>query len=78
MPVLLYCLRFRKKVRKIGKSILRALIDCVLENVLEWLALTVDVATVLKGLLFIAIIRWCYPILGCLSVAILILLLLLS
>ena len=75
MPVLLYCRRFRKKVTKIGKSIVRVLIDCVLENVLEWLALTVDVATVLKGLLFITIIRWCYPILGCLSVVILVLLL---
>ncbi len=47
---LFLCRRFRKKVTEIGKSILRALIDCVLENVLEWVILTVDVATVLKGL----------------------------
>ena len=57
--------------------LVRALIDFMLQQVVEWLMPSLDWIVVLKLLVLILFLRLCAQVLGCLSVVILIVLLLL-
>ena len=57
--------------------LVRALLDFMLQQVVEWLMPSLDWTVVLKLLVLILFLRLCAQVLGCLSVVILIVLLLL-
>ena len=57
--------------------LVRALIDFMLQEVVEWLMPSLDWTVVLKFLVLILFLRLCTQVLGCLSVVILVVLFLL-
>ena len=60
-----------------GKMLVRALLDFMLQEVVAWLMSSLDLVVILKLLVLMLVLRLCAQVLGCLSVVILVVLLLL-
>ena len=60
-----------------GKMVVRALLDFMLQEVVAWLMSSLDLVVILKLLVLMLVLRLCAQVLGCLSVVILVVLLLL-
>ncbi len=58
----------REEDKEIGKTLFRAIVDCFMESVLEWLATAVDLEWILKVSIFVLIVRCCYQLVGCLLI----------
>ena len=57
--------------------LVRALLDFMLQEVVAWLMSSLDLVVILKLLVLMLVLRLCAQVLGCLSVVILVVLLLL-
>jgi len=55
----LRALKNERRSKSIGKAILRALVDVVIQSIWEWIATTGDLEWLLKILIFIVIIKCC-------------------
>lgn len=67
MCFLINCLKERR-LSRIGKAIVNALVDLVIQSIWEWVATTVDLKWILKVSIFVLIVRCCYQLVGCLLV----------
>ncbi len=62
-----------RRLKSIGKTLLRVLIDCVVQNILEVLFATVDLMWLFKFMMFLLVIRIGFHVAGCLLVVLFVL-----
>ena len=62
-----------RRVKSIGKTLFRVLIDCVVQNIFESLFDSIVLMWIFKFMMFVLVVRIGVQVSGCLSVLILIL-----
>ena len=57
-----------RRLKSIGKTLFRVLIDCVVQKIFEVLFVTVDLMWLFKFVMFLLVIRIGFQVAGCLPV----------
>ena len=62
-----------RRLKSIGKTLFRVLIDCVVQKIFDWLFASVDLMWLFKFVMFLLVIRIGFQVTGCLPVVLIIL-----
>ena len=62
-----------RRLKTIDKTLLRAFIDCVLQDIFDWLFDNVDLIWVFKFVMLVLVIRIVFQVAGCLPVVLFVL-----
>jgi len=62
-----------RRLKSIGKTLFRVLIDCVVQNIFEFLFMAVNLIWLFKFMMFATVIRIGFQVTGCLPVILFIL-----